>query len=618
MLYLLTADTLPVDQLLQTSQAAIVKQGRTLYEQGKAEVVHCEPTNAIINVEEASGTTIQCTVRLNINQVMVTCSCRYGYGWGLCQHRVAALLQLRDYLRQHPPSLWRAVLDLAIQPTNRRSSSAANAGAAVVFSLQQRGVNWSILPYTIAGKHLSLDHHGDPDVLAEMIEHNNLYPHIKQLRNQISADLYPQMPVEVLAAANTSIASGANYGYWYTNHKAITAVFSMLYKGLLYRGDEQSPFQKRIRVTREPGRIEMQLNRSGGDLVVYFLITMGEEQIEVRPGNVHIVEHEPLWMLIEDRLIQVADIPVAATTLINYPRLRIPEQDQQDFLEQYLLPLAESIPVRGDVLEWQEVDAHPERRIYLSEHERQLVAELRFGYAEHELPYQKHLPPASTRRLPDSTTLARIMRQPELEHQTWQSLSSFGLKRSDPPHEFVLRRNLQPIDFLVREVPKLIDAGFTIYGEEGLTVARVNRHKPSISFRVSSGIDWFDVEAVIRFGEQEVAMKDLRRAIRKREKYIKLADGSVGAIPEDWIERYRHMFAMAEEHEGGLRLSEHHVGLIDQVLADADRAQADAEFQARRDRLRNFEEIEPQSLPQHFTGTLRPYQKAAYDWLHFL
>ncbi|WP_457665683.1 DEAD/DEAH box helicase [Thiolapillus sp.] len=35
-------------------------------------------------------------------------------------------------------------------------------------------------------------------------------------------------------------------------------------------------------------------------------------------------------------------------------------------------------------------------------------------------------------------------------------------------------------------------------------------------------------------------------------------------------------------------------------------------------RLRNFKQIEAIDPPEHFTGTLRDYQKTGYDWLHFL
>jgi non-specific serine/threonine protein kinase len=46
--------------------------------------------------------------------------------------------------------------------------------------------------------------------------------------------------------------------------------------------------------------------------------------------------------------------------------------------------------------------------------------------------------------------------------------------------------------------------------------------------------------------------------------------------------------------------------------------EAAREFQERRERLRAFEQIVPQPLPQGFRGELRPYQKAGVDWLHFL
>ncbi|HEV7844510.1 MAG TPA: DEAD/DEAH box helicase, partial [Pyrinomonadaceae bacterium] len=62
----------------------------------------------------------------------------------------------------------------------------------------------------------------------------------------------------------------------------------------------------------------------------------------------------------------------------------------------------------------------------------------------------------------------------------------------------------------------------------------------------------------------------------------------------------------------------HHLSLLDQLLADDERAKTDKEFKRRREHLRNFAGIKPQKLPKYFNGELRPYQKAGFDWLHFL
>jgi non-specific serine/threonine protein kinase len=97
-----------------------------------------------------------------------------------------------------------------------------------------------------------------------------------------------------------------------------------------------------------------------------------------------------------------------------------------------------------------------------------------------------------------------------------------------------------------------------------------------------------------------------------------LADGSIGEIPDEWVERYKHLFGLGEQTEEGVRLSNHHLTVIDQLLAEADRSRADEEFARRRERLLNFDGIESTELPSGFKGELRPYQKAGYDWLHFL
>ena len=174
---------------------------------------------------------------------------------------------------------------------------------------------------------------------------------------------------------------------------------------------------------------------------------------------------------------------------------------------------------------------------------------------------------------PISLTLVRIIRQPDKEKDLFDQLSGagFGLKRAPLPSKpglFRLRARTHPVDFLLNILPRLAQAGYEIYGEEKLKTARVNRNTPTISFRVSSGIDWFDVQAMVNFGELEVPMQDIRRLLRKRERYIKLPDGSIGEIPEVWLERYRNLFSMGDPQEAGLRFSRHHLALIDQALIE--------------------------------------------------
>lgn len=618
MLFLLTAENLPVDQLLAGVPLQMQREGRELHRRGRATVTGAYPTSATITVDDAPAPTAQVRVSLSGNYLNLSCSCARSYGWGQCKHKVAALLALRDHLTANPPRVWQAVLDRALQSTPRRST-AAGAGT-IVFSLQQRGSTWLVTPYSLAARHLPAGHGGDPDIIAVTIERSRLHGQLKMLRSQVSPESYAALPAGVVAAANVAIGSGSSYGYWHGGAKSLGIILAMLPGCLVYMGDDSSPLGGgRLYIHAEPAAVELELARDDTGLSARFRAVIDGRQLLIRPGHALVLTREPVWMLVDDHVMRLADTAVSPDILATYPQLRIPADDEADFVERYLLPITENIPVRGDAIAWEEVAAPPQPRVYLSEHEGNLVVELRFAYADDELPCEKGFPATTVRRRRGSTSLVRIKRDPEAEKAAWQQLAGgFGLKRGSGAHTFLLRKSLAPVDFLLREVPKLAAAGFTVFGEEALTLARINRNRPTISFNVSSGIDWFDVEAVVQFGDQLLPLKDLRRALRRRDRYVKLADGSLGLLPDDWIDRYRHLFAFGEEHEAGLRLSGHHFALLDQALTEADRAATDAAFAERRERLRAFEQIEHHPLPTDFTGELRDYQKAGYDWLHFL
>jgi non-specific serine/threonine protein kinase len=619
MINILTAEMLNEEHLARTTPAQNMEHGRADFEQGCATIESVQgPTARLLVRDHRNNHPYQVMIWMNSNQVALTCTCRENYMWYACRHRVAAFLALREHLKVHPPKIWKAVLEQATQGAERRVSTNY---APIIFSLQQHSGHWSVVPVSLATRFFTPEQLGDHAAIAKVIEEQNLSWQAKPIKSRISRRSYPNATDGEVAAANLALGNPyAMYGYSYGREGSYyEAVLSFLPGCLVYTGEASDPLQERIDVLASVGEIEAALAQRSKGLKITTQVVAEGRTLPLRKRTTAVVIADPLWLLIDNTLVQVRAPGGLASALLDYPELTIPVADQDDFLENHLLPLTEHISLRGDLVTWEDVDVDPSPRLYLSESGPDLQAELRFGYGEYELPYDKRLLELSTRRKPGTTTLARIKRRPQLEQAAWQNLSSFGLKRGPSPSIFLLRKTTQPIDFLLHQVPRLAEAGYTVFGEEALTSARINRNKPTISFNVNSGIDWFDVRAVISYGDLSVSLKELRQAIKKREKYVKLADGTIGALPEDWIARYRHMLGLGEEtKDGQLRFSSAQITMLDQLLAEADRAQTDKEFERRREKLRGFEQIEPRPLPEGFVGELRPYQKFGYDWLHFL
>jgi non-specific serine/threonine protein kinase len=269
------------------------------------------------------------------------------------------------------------------------------------------------------------------------------------------------------------------------------------------------------------------------------------------------------------------------------------------------------------------VEAAPQPRMYLRDDENVLRAELRFGYNDHEVAANPKADALELKEVSGSWGMLRIHRQLEQEEQYYQMLTDarYGLKRSGsglPANIFELRARTHPLDFLLHSIPLLASSGFEVFGEENLKSGRLNRSRPTISLNISSGVDWFDIQATAHYGDQVVPLQQIRRALRKQERFIKLADGSIGQIPEEWLKKYKKLFDLAEESGDGLRVHDYHLPLVDTLLADADLSSIPEDFKRRRELLQQFDQIKPQPVPQGFTGELRPYQKAGLDWLHFL
>lgn len=337
--------------------------------------------------------------------------------------------------------------------------------------------------------------------------------------------------------------------------------------------------------------------------------------------NFLVVSRQPAWGLFGDILAPVAN--GEALDILPYLPFTIPPTDEEAFRDRFFPLLTQRFPVRSEIAEVREVTGEPVPRLYLREQEETFFATLAFGYGDYEVEADPKASAVAVISEPGTWSVVWLHRDLKREYNYYQMLTDarYGLKRAGHaygPAEFQLRARTHPLDFLTKSVPLLAEARFEIYGHEKLTSARLKRATPTLRVAVSSGIDWFDIEAVVVYEDQTVPLKDVLKALRRGERYIKLADGTFGQIPENWLERFKHLFGLGEETEKGVRVRDTQVALLDLLLDVATEIQAAQEFQEKRERLRAFERIPPQSVPKGFRGERRPYQKAGLDWLHFL
>ena len=167
----------------------------------------------------------------------------------------------------------------------------------------------------------------------------------------------------------------------------------------------------------------------------------------------------------------------------------------------------------------------------------------------------------------------------------------------------------------------------------------VVRQATSTSFRVVTNIDWFDLQASVDFGGFSATMPALLAATRRGENLVRLGDGSLGILPDDWLARVRRVQGLAEEDEGQgqgedqsramvpahatgsvrLRFGRSQLTLIDALLADErDPIAWTGPLGALRTQLSGSLDLPSLAAPQGFHGQLRDYQQTGLAWMTWL
>ncbi len=160
--------------------------------------------------------------------------------------------------------------------------------------------------------------------------------------------------------------------------------------------------------------------------------------------------------------------------------------------------------------------------------------------------------------------------------------------------------------------------GFELKGYDDLVRFKYNPNKPEIDITGSSGIDWFDLRIEVRFGDQVLGVKEIRDALMSNQNYIRLEDGTIGLLPEEWVLQNATLLKTGEIKGEELRVSKLHFSLVDALFEEIDEGEIYAELFRKKQALKNFSSVKEVPLPHNLKIQLRDYQVHAFNWMNFL
>ncbi|WP_197978631.1 MULTISPECIES: DEAD/DEAH box helicase [unclassified Microbacterium] len=153
---------------------------------------------------------------------------------------------------------------------------------------------------------------------------------------------------------------------------------------------------------------------------------------------------------------------------------------------------------------------------------------------------------------------------------------------------------------------------------------RIASEAPSVQLSTGAddGSDWFDLHARVTVGDAEVDFTDLYTALALGDRALFLGDGTYVRLDTPEFDRLRAVIdearTLADRPEAGMKLNRYNVGLWDDLAEMGMIAAHEAEWWLRVRGLTDEAALASIDPPAGLRATLRDYQRAGLDWLHFL
>jgi len=402
-------------------------------------------------------------------------------------------------------------------------------------------------------------------------------------------------------------------------------------------GKDGDPAWKKLEWQQEKASVLFHFRRNDDNTHYFPTIQLKGQKLEFNHKGGYIVCVKPAWM-VTDNLLFTFKHEVDGHKIkpfLSKKFIVIPKSVEDTYYRKFVAPLVASFDVYAKGFEINTVNFSPKALISFSElavaraltlfgeegeteaepEQGKILFELVFQYGPYQFKAENLAPVSVTVEQNNGNyTFHRVRRDLAREKEILSLLKNSGLEMK---HAKATLDKGEAFSWISFTSQKLEEWGVKLQQHQKAD-KRYFLGSSTISIQVRENIDWFDIFAVVRFGEYEIPFQTIRRHIVKKQRELKLPSGEIAVIPETWFTEYIELFNFAEEGKADgseISLRKHHLALVEEL---SNNNLAQVTLSRKLENLRGFEEIEDFPVPVSFKGILRPYQKAGFNWMKFL
>jgi SNF2 family DNA or RNA helicase len=377
--------------------------------------------------------------------------------------------------------------------------------------------------------------------------------------------------------------------------------------------------EERINVINQTVQPVFNFIKTNIDFKYFLSLRVKEKDIKLFGQPHTILSQKPCIVIVGKELFRVENIdskkllPFFSRDLIT-----IPKSAERDYLETFVKNAILNFPVKPIGFKIVEINVGPKATLTLEPNLKgEPVLMLRFVYEKAVFSYgSPKMAEVFLEEKDNSYSYFKYNRNLETEEKAVNGLISSGFENEEG---MTFRMKLisgssdwqfyETINWLNHNIERLHELGFEI--NKPKTDKDYYLGSILLDLKIDDTLDWFDLKAVVTFGEFIFPFTRFRKHIIMGIREFTLPNNQVVILPAEWFANYREVFVFGNDEGDKIQLKKHHFQMLREAIGD--------ESGNMLLKLSNKLELANSSdfqVPQKINATLREYQKIGVNWMY--